>query len=140
MLAWAAPLFAEACPTWAVASPFPRRRGLGRLEVGVRLLQPDLVVARVQRHQRVTLADDLVVLDQNPGDVAPHLGQDRDDMPLDLGVVGGLVGSAVEPGPDPPECAGQGQGPQYGEGQPPAFWPWWLGNLGFGGGLRRTGG
>ena len=66
-----------------------RRNGrLPRRDVGARVVERGLVIARVDAGNDLTRLDGLVIVDWNVGDVARDLGADHCRMHVDIGVVG----------------------------------------------------
>ncbi|MFZ2225412.1 MAG: hypothetical protein WAV26_12085 [Candidatus Deferrimicrobium sp.] len=91
------------------AGVFPRGFSLGdgHLERGPCLLQPDLVVPRIEFHQEVALSDFTVVVDVYPEDMPGNPGAHGDDVALQVGVVRGFVASGIE---EIPQTEDEGDG------------------------------
>ena len=66
----------------------PLQRQVLRVDLRQRLVAGDLVIAVVERDQRVALLDRLVGRDVDLGDVAGKLGGNRRDVAFDISVVG----------------------------------------------------
>jgi hypothetical protein len=64
----------------------------------LRLVDLGLVVARIDAQEDFARLDRLVVLDGHADHVARHLGGERRDRALDVGVVGRYVALGVDPG------------------------------------------
>ena len=75
------------------AAPLAGASGLKRRLAG---RQPGLEVERIQFHQQVAFIDPLVVRHVDLRHVPRHAGADRNNVPIDKGVVGALMDTGVE--------------------------------------------
>ena len=62
--------------------------GLRRRDIGARLVERGLVIARIDAREHLARLHRLVVVDRHLGDVARHLGADQDRMRLHIGIIG----------------------------------------------------
>ena len=62
--------------------------GLRRRDIGTRLIESGLIIARVDPRKDLTGANSLIVIDRYRGDIAGYPGADQDRMRLHISIVG----------------------------------------------------